>query len=90
MSNSLKGGSISFYLENTNCSGENIFFFIIISKIFTTQEIPKMENKHPEKFWSAYNSLSENKKNLIFEITLCFVKFNSGIKLLYVDFFRDI
>jgi hypothetical protein len=29
------------------------FFFINISKIFTTRKILKMENKHPEHFWSA-------------------------------------
>jgi hypothetical protein len=28
-------------------------FFIIFKKIFTTQKILKMENKHPEHFWSA-------------------------------------
>jgi hypothetical protein len=28
-------------------------FFINISKIFTTRKILKMENKHPEHFWSA-------------------------------------
>jgi 3-hydroxyacyl-CoA dehydrogenase len=29
------------------------FFFINTSKIFTTRKILKMENKHPEHFWSA-------------------------------------
>jgi hypothetical protein len=29
------------------------FFFINITKIFTTEKILKMENKHPEHFWSA-------------------------------------
>jgi hypothetical protein len=29
------------------------FFFINISKIFTTRKKLKMENKHPENFWSA-------------------------------------
>jgi hypothetical protein len=29
------------------------FFFINISKNITTRQILKMENKHPEHFWSA-------------------------------------
>jgi hypothetical protein len=29
------------------------FFSFNISKIFTTRKILKMENKHPEHFWSA-------------------------------------
>jgi hypothetical protein len=32
---------------------KNIFFLIIISKIFTTQKILKMENNHPEHYQSA-------------------------------------
>jgi hypothetical protein len=47
---------------------KNNFFFINITKIFRSRKILKMENKHPEHFWSALNSLSENNKKLIFEI----------------------
>jgi hypothetical protein len=32
---------------------KKIIFFINITKIFTPQKILKMENKHPEHFWSA-------------------------------------
>jgi hypothetical protein len=32
---------------------KKIFFFINITQIFTAQKILKMENKHPEHFWSA-------------------------------------
>jgi hypothetical protein len=32
---------------------KKMFFFINISQIFTTRKILKMENKHPEHFWSA-------------------------------------
>jgi hypothetical protein len=32
---------------------KNIFFFIIFTKSFTTRKILKMENEHPEHFWSA-------------------------------------
>jgi len=41
---------------------KNIFFIIITNFFFITLKILKMENKHPEHFWSAFNSLSENKK----------------------------
>jgi hypothetical protein len=34
-------------------NSKEIFFFSNIAKIFTTQKILKMENKHPEHFWSA-------------------------------------
>jgi hypothetical protein len=34
-------------------NSKKIYFFINITKIFTTQKILKMENKHPEHFWSA-------------------------------------
>jgi hypothetical protein len=33
------------------------FFFLNISKNFTTRKILKMVDKHPEHFWSALNSL---------------------------------
>ena len=49
---SLKGGSIIFFIK-THIILEKIFFFIIFKKIFTTQKILKMENKHPEHLWSA-------------------------------------
>jgi hypothetical protein len=49
---SLKGGSISFF-KKTPVFLEKIIFFIIFTKNFTTQKILKMENKHPEHFWSA-------------------------------------
>jgi hypothetical protein len=65
---SLKGGSISFFLRKHMLFWRKLFFFIILTKIFKTQKILKMKNKHPEHFWSALNSISENKKNLIFEI----------------------
>jgi hypothetical protein len=39
---------------------------ISIANIFTTQKILKLENKHPEHFWSALNSLSENNKKFDF------------------------
>jgi len=48
-----KRGLHQFFSENTHYSGENNFFCIILTKIFTTQKILKMENKHPEHFWSA-------------------------------------
>jgi hypothetical protein len=41
-------------------------FLISIANIFTTQKILKLENKHPEHFWSALNSLSENNKKFDF------------------------
>jgi hypothetical protein len=46
------------------------FFFSIITKNITTKKIFKMENKHPEHFWSALNSLSGNKKKFDFRNTL--------------------
>ena len=71
-----------------------MFFFRKITKIFTTQKILKMENKHPEHFWSASNSLSENKKKFDFRITLnyfIFVKFIPRIYDVehYKHFFRN-
>jgi hypothetical protein len=49
---SLKGGSISFFLRKHILFWKKIFF-IFSAKNFTTQKILKMENKHPEDFWSA-------------------------------------
>ena len=49
---SLKGGSIRFF-KKTLIILEKIIIFINLTKIFTTQKILKMENKHPEHFWSA-------------------------------------
>ena len=39
-------------------------------KIYTSQKILKMENKHPEKLWSALDYLLENKKKFDFRNTL--------------------
>ena len=77
---SLKGGSICFFKRQykTQIILKTNIFFNILTKIFTTQKILKMENKHPEHFWSAFNSLSGNKKNFDFRNTLnhfFFVKF---------------
>jgi hypothetical protein len=47
-------------------NSKKIFFFSNIANIFTTQKILKLENKHPEHFWSALNSLSENNKKFDF------------------------
>ena len=63
---SLKGGSIVFF-KKTHIILENIIFFIQLYKIFTTQKILKMENKHPEHIWSSLNSLPK-KKNSSFGI----------------------
>ena len=43
---------ISHFVKKKKNSKKNIFF-IILTKNFTTQKILKMENKHPEHFWSA-------------------------------------
>jgi 5-formaminoimidazole-4-carboxamide-1-beta-D-ribofuranosyl 5'-monophosphate synthetase len=74
-------------------SKKNIFF-IIHTKIFTTRKILKMENKHPEHYWSAWNSLLENKKKIDFWNTLnhfFFVKFIPWIYdvVHYKHFLRD-
>jgi hypothetical protein len=57
-----KGAPLVFF-KKTHIILEKIIFFINLTNIFTAQKILKMENKHPEHFWSALNSLSENKKN---------------------------
>jgi hypothetical protein len=59
----------SFREERKKNSKKNIFF-IILTNIFKTRKILKMENKHPEHLWSAKNSLSENKKKFDFRNTL--------------------
>ena len=46
------------------------FFHNYFKIFFITLKILKMENKHPEHFWSAFNSLSENKKIFGFWNTL--------------------
>ena len=56
---------------------EKITFFIIRSKIFTTQKIVKMENKTPEQF---LDSISEKKTYFeILQIT-SFVNFSLNIR----------
>ena len=42
-----------------------------------------MENKHPEHFWSALNSLSKNKKKIDFRNTLNHFFFVKFIPLIY-------
>ena len=46
--------SYKIILTNFFCKiQKKIYFFIIFTKNVTTQKILKMENKHPEHFWSA-------------------------------------
>ncbi len=47
------------YIKNT--FSKKITFLIIHTKIFTTQKILKIENKHPEEYWLTLNSLLEKK-----------------------------
>ena len=66
------------YIKNT--FSKKITFLIILTKIFTTQKILNMENKHLEEYWLTLNSLLENKKKFDFRNTLnnfFFVKFIS-------------
>ncbi len=53
------------FRENTMLNIKNTFskkitFLIILTKIFTTKKILKMENKHSEEYWLTQNSLLEN------------------------------
>ncbi len=64
---SLKGGSISFFKKTHNILEKKIFF-IIFTKIFTTQKILKMENKHPSIFGQHKILYQKIKKNLNFDI----------------------
>jgi len=47
-------------LNIKNTFSKKITFLIILTKIFTTKKILKMENKHSEEYWLTLNSLLEN------------------------------